>query len=129
MPDIDVSELLYDPDFCEQLSITRRSVSVGDNGRQTITSTAVSPAPFGVVVPQSDSTTLRGPDQQNLPRLIAVYTTFRLQPVAPGFKADLIIWEGDTYIVNKVYPFNKMGSGFVGADCSSWDSTDEAPNP
>lgn len=132
MPDLDVSDLLLDPDFAEELTIKRRVVAVGQNGRQTVTPTVVDPKPWGVVLPQNDAPMMRGPDQQTLPALLQVHTQFRLRgPALDGntdYQPDIVVWNGADFVVNKVHPFSKYGSGFVVADCSSMNPTDP-PTP
>lgn len=126
MPDIDVSDILLDPDFCELLTVTRRAETMV-KGRSTTTPTTISPQPVGVVIPQNDSPMMRGPDQQNLPRLIQVHTPFRLRGASAGYQPDLITWKGADYVVNKVQDFSSYGGGFIQADCSSVASTEPAP--
>lgn len=132
MPNLDVSDVLLDPDFAETLTVTRRTVTLV-KGRATFTSSTVSPAPIGVVIPQSDVPMQRGPDQQHLPRLFQVHTPYRLRgpskdPVTGNdLPPDLIIWNGDTLVVNKVQDFSHFGPGFIQADCSSTDAIDNEP--
>jgi galactose-6-phosphate isomerase len=132
MPLLDVSDVLCDPMFSEVLTIQRREAVVGSNGRSTIQTTTISPAPVGVVIPQTDQPLQRGPDQQNLPKLIQVHTTFRLRSASTDpttgneYQPDLIVWRGDSFQVNRVYDYSDFGAGFVTADCSSVDSLDVA---
>lgn len=131
MPDLDVTDILSDPDFCETLTIKRRAQTVGTNGRASTTTTTISPPPVGVVQPVSDQPLVRGPDQQNLPRLLEVHTPFRLRSASRSggvtYQPDILVWNGDDYIVNKVQDWSRYGAGWVQADCSSIASTDAAP--
>lgn len=133
MPELDVTDVLLDPLFCEQLTVRRRTQTLV-KGRTTVTPTTVSPAPVGVVLPQNDAPLQRGPDQQHLPRLLQVHTPFRLRSAsnkADGtveYQPDLIIWNGDTFVVNKVQDFSRYGSGWIQADCSSTDAIDNEPS-
>lgn len=132
MPDIDMTDVILDPDFAELLTVKRRTATM-TKGRPVFTTTTVSPAPVGVVLPQSDAPLQRGPDQQNLPRLYQVHTPFRLRSASkdPATGADLppdlLIWNGDTLLVNKVHDFSHFGAGFIQADCSSTDPIDNEP--
>lgn len=133
MPAIDVSDVLLDPDFCEPLTIIRRAQTVSNKGRSTSTEVTIDPAPVGVVLPQADQPLVRGPDQANLPRLIQVHTPFRLRSASKDpdtgdvYQPDIIIWQGDRFVVNKVQSFSAYGAGFIQADCSSQDQTEAAP--
>jgi galactose-6-phosphate isomerase len=132
MPDLDVSDLLTDPDFAEELTIIRRAVTINTHGRQQVAETTISPKPWGVVLPQSDQPLQRGPDQQSLPMLLQVHTKFRLRSASivgtQEYQPDLLIWNGSRFLVNRVYPFSHFGQGFIVADCSSMTTT-EAPPP
>lgn len=128
MPDLDVSDLLLDPDFCEPLSIYRRPVTMV-KGRQQIASQLVQPFPVGVVFSISGEL-MRATDQQNLPTTIVVHTPFRLRGPAKGFQADIVNWNGDNFVVRAVDNYSHYGAGFVAAICSSEDMIDNAPaNP
>lgn len=127
MPSLDVTDILLDPDFCEELVVQRRAETINGKGRAQKAVTVIDPAPFGVVLPQNDVPMQRGPDQQNLPRLLQVHTPFRLRGPAPGFQPDIIIWNGDPFVVNKVHDFSRFGQGFIQADCSSMSTIDQAP--
>ncbi|MDB5448419.1 MAG: putative phage head-tail adaptor [Phenylobacterium sp.] len=131
MPALDVSDILLDPDFCEVLTVIRRLQTLV-RGRATTTETTITPAPVGVVLAQSDAPIQRGPDQQNLPRLIQVHTPFRLRSASKDpvsglvYQPDIIVWGGDRFVVNKVQDFSRYGRGFLQADCSSQDLIDVA---
>lgn len=127
MPLINVTDILLDSDFCELLTVQRRAESLV-KGRSTLAVTTISPAPVGVVIPQNDSPMVRGPDQQNLPQLIQVHTPFRLRGASTGYQPDLIVWNGASYVVNKVQNFSHYGGGFIQADCSSMASTEPPPS-
>lgn len=132
MPMLDVMDVLLDPDFCEELTIQRRQQGTDAKGRAALTVTTIDPKPFGVVEPVADQPMVRGPDQQNLPRLLSVHTPFRLRgPSRDGagvdFQPDLIIWNGDPYVVNKVQDYSHYGAGWVQADCSSEAATERPP--
>lgn len=125
MPDLDVSDLLLDPDFCEQLSVQRRQITMV-KGRSTTTPVTISPAPYGVVFSITGGL-IRAGDQQNMPATIVVHTPFRLRGASPGYEPDLVIWNGDNYAVTAIDNFSKYGAGFVAATCTSQDSIDNAP--
>lgn len=131
MPLIDVTDILSDPDFSEALTIVRRAYTIGDNGRQTITPTTVTPKPAGVVVPKNLDI-FKTPDYQTLPRLITIYSPFMIQgPAKSGQKnylPDYIIWGGDTFIVTAVEVWSHFGQGWVKAEAASIDSVDMSPS-
>lgn len=132
MPDIDLTDLLSDPDFAEELTVIRRRQVIDTvTGISTAQSNQVRPSPIGVVIPQADLPIQRGPDQQALPRLIEVHTNFRLRSASTDggrtYLPDFIVWNGDNFYVNRVYDYSKFGRGFVQADCSSQPAIATAP--
>jgi hypothetical protein len=126
MPLIDTSELLTDPDFVETVQVIRRAETISDQGR--VSTQNVSYDVIASVQPQTDQPMIRGPDQQNLPQLIQVISQWRLRGIAPGYQPDLVVWNGTTFVVNKVFNWSHFGLGFVMAECSSMDHLDQPPN-
>lgn len=131
MPDIDVTDILFDTDVAEQLSITRREQVISTGGVVSTEPTTISPRPWGVVIPQADLATQRGPDQATLPRLLQVHTTFRLRGASnssgASYLPDILTWNGDSYVVNKVQDYSHFGPGFIQADCSAQGAVQQAP--
>jgi hypothetical protein len=129
MPDIDVSDLLFDPDVveCGGVTVQRRQEIVDSHGRLTLQIATFSNV-IASVIPIADAPMIRGPEQQTLPQLIEVHTTFRLQGIASGFQPDIVVWNGTPFVVNKVQNFSKYGGGFVQADCSSISNIDQPPS-
>jgi hypothetical protein len=132
MPLLDVTDVLYDPDFCESMVVFRRPVTIGNNGRETISTYQILPKPTGVIVPsfqeQISNQTERLPDMSYTPRAIRVYSTFILQGIVPGFLGDVILYQGDNFVVNKIISFTHWGEGFIAAECKAIDSFDMPPS-
>ena len=135
MPDIDVSDILTDPDFvgCPSLNpetdgitVQRRAEVIDEHGRASWQVTTFQEV-VASVISVADQPVVRGPEQMHLPQLIEVHTQFRIQGPSPGFAPDRIIWNGTTFQCNKVINHSKYGSGFVQADCSSVDFQDQPP--
>lgn len=132
MPQLNVSGVLLDPRFCEALVVYRRLQTLV-KGRTVITATLVTPAPYGVVLPVADQPLQRGPDQQNLPRLLEIHTPYRLRSASRNladtqqYQPDIIVWSGDQFLVNKIGDYSKYGRGFIMAEASSIDPIDLEP--
>lgn len=125
MPDLDLTDVLTDPDFADTFVVRRLVEAVGANGRaakRTFDSQAV-----GVVTPGSDNSLAIGADEGHAGKTLTVITTFRIQGPAPGFLPDLIYWGGDFFKVTKVEDYSRYGAGFVQAEASSIDSVDQPP--
>lgn len=131
MPTIDVSEVLSDPDFCEELIILRRTSVENIHGRAVITPTEISPRPLGIVITKDTAiggnVIERTPEAQYRGAALDVYTTFRLRGPAPGYQPDVVMWNGDPYVVTLINDFSNFGRGYIHADCTSLTSIDQAP--
>jgi hypothetical protein len=133
MPFLDVTDVLRDPMFCEQLTITRREQAVSNKGRGSTNNTVVNPKPVGVVLPVTDKPLERGPDQQNLPKAIEIHTPFRLRSASDKadrtktYQPDIVTWQGDDFTVVNVDSFSQYGQGWIRADAISTDTIDVEP--
>jgi galactose-6-phosphate isomerase len=116
MPQLDVSELLVDPDFYEdQLFCLRQSQVVGSNGLATNTQVSI---PFGGVVTQVAGSDLnRNSVGEIITGSILICTRFRLLAGKSGYTADIIVRETRQYTVTQVLSYSKYGRGFMEATC------------
>jgi galactose-6-phosphate isomerase len=117
LPQLDVSELMYDIDFVEfKLVCLRMAQTVGVNGLAVNTPI---PIPFhGIVTQVAGSDLRRNSDGEVITGSILVCTRFRLLDGKSGFTADVVVW-GDTrqYTVSNVLAYSRYGRGFVEATC------------
>lgn len=133
MPFLDVSDVLLDPMFCEELTIYRRLQAVSNKGRASTTDTLVSPKPYGVVLPVDAGDLERAPDDQYGPKVLEIHSPFRFRSASTNaagsqqYQPDRITWNGGTYLCLKVHDFSRYGAGFTQADFASCDPIDVAP--
>ncbi|MEA1228769.1 hypothetical protein ODQ17_05280 [Acinetobacter sp. IRS14] len=116
MANLDVSDVLLDPDFMDTGIICKRTeVIVGNNGRpqETITNTPFS----GVVTTNSGIKMDRRADGTLIKGAINIHTQFALIQGDANTKADEITWKGKTYIVSQVLDNLHYGQGFIKAIC------------
>lgn len=123
---IDVSELLTDPDFCDELVRVRRIVAVNEYGRAAITET--SDTIVGSVQPGAADALERGEDMSRPVDWRVVYTLSELveQQQVDGGYADAIVWQGKRYQVKSCDHFNNYGLGYYKALCLSEGTTASA---
>lgn len=113
MPNLDVSEIINDPDFADTVTVTRRAEDVDEaSGLSVITST-VFPGVVGVVTMASPDDLVRLEVSQMTARCISFITQFRLRGSAQGFQPDVITWDGTDYTVIALDPYHRFGTGFV----------------
>jgi hypothetical protein len=116
MADLDVTDILLDPDFCDLLNVTRTTQSVGSNGIVTNTTTTLTP--YGVITIGSPKGVIRTAEYEADTNMITVHTRgFRLIDAQPGKQPDIVVFGGDPYVVKKSYNWSHYGAGFTMAEC------------
>lgn len=116
MPMLDVTDVLFDPDFCDtSLTYTRREILIDDDG---ITSTKESTHPFSgvVTVDSSIEAQIRTSGQLVSGRILLITTT-RLIAGETHHIGDIVSYQGRQYLVKSVDPYTAYGAGFVQAHC------------
>lgn len=131
-PILDVSEVIGDPLVAgEAFQVIRRQASVtagGVNQVQTITFQAL-----GSIQPTGDNSLVREEAYQVQAKTIKVITNFLLRGVSKdasgsSFQPDLVLWNGDYYLVRSVDNWSHYGVGMVEAECASIDYRNFAPS-
>lgn len=117
MPMLDVSDVLTDPMFCEELSVTRRVEVIDEANGISSTSDVLLKDVFGVVTIGSVNPLVRTEEYEFARNNITVHTQTQLRDKVSGNKPDVITWDGSRYLVKKCFPWNKYGDGFYAADC------------
>lgn len=116
MAQLDVSDVLLDPDFMSKDIDCKRTVVVpGDNGRSQ---TTITNSKFNGVVTSNDGFKLdRRPDGTVIKGAINIHTRFVLTEGDASHQADEITWQGREYIVSQTLPNTQYGRGFIKAIC------------
>jgi hypothetical protein len=115
MPQLDISEVLSDPDLVEPTGLVRirRTQTVGTNGIATDTEAST---PFaGVVTAGKGDALERRPDGAHATGNMTVTTTTDLIPNAPGQDGDIVVWLGKRYVVESIADYRNFG--YVQAYC------------
>lgn len=117
MAQLDVTEILLDPDFMDTGLVCKRSVqTIGDFGRavNTVTST-----PFaGVVTSDKGDILERIAGGERKKGSITIHTMFRLTAGSGEDSiADVVTWQGRDYTVANVNDYSHFGRGFVAVSC------------
>lgn len=116
MAQLDVSDILLDPDFMDVGLVCKRSVqTIGDNGRATTSDTST---PFaGVVTSDKGDILERLAGAERKKGSITIHTIFRLTAGEGDTTADVVTWQGKQYTVSNVNDYKHFGRGFVCATC------------
>ena len=116
MPNLDVTDVLFDPDFCDtSLLVTRRFQQTDADG---ITTSVEEKSGFsGVVTVDRSLENRRMQAGQAIGGAILVVTTERLSNGETGRDADIVTYQNRDYRVTFVDPYTAYGAGFVQAHC------------
>lgn len=116
MPNLDVSDVLHDPDFWTfDLTCNRSELKINHQGRSELTLTSTV---FGGVVTTNNGLNMdRREDGTLIKGAINIHTQFALSAGDANSKADEVIWKGKSYIVSQVLDNCHYGQGFIKATC------------
>jgi hypothetical protein len=130
MPMMDLSEVLTDPMLLDSFAVNRRTQTVDDFG---IASTSTQPFAglYGVIYPSEENELKRLPDLQIQSKAITVITMFALrgesEAASTEYAPDVVVWNGDNFLVRKVEDYSNFAAGFIFAICTSTDLVDQPP--
>lgn len=126
MATLDVTELLSDPDFCDTVTITRKTEIIGSNGRPVIT-TETFPNVVVVVTAGHGDMLKRFPELTRVEGSVMVHTTFRLVAATQTTQADEMAWNGVNYRLAALNDWTNFGTGFVSAIFTMTDLLEASP--
>ncbi|MGA3827389.1 hypothetical protein [Pseudomonas chlororaphis] len=116
MAQLDVSEILLDPDFMDLgLICTRAMQTVGEDGRAITTDTDITFA--GVVTSDKGDILERLAGAERKKGSITIHTIFKLTAGEGDTTADIVTWQGKRYTVSNINDYKHFGRGFVCATC------------
>ncbi|MFM1454193.1 head-tail adaptor [Yersinia enterocolitica] len=116
MPNLDVTDVLFDPDFCDMSLVVKRNVQTIDaDGFATNTVTEKGFA--GVVTVDRSLESRRMMSGNVIGGAILIVTVERLTQGQTGRDADIVTYQNRDYRVTFVDPYTAYGAGFVQAHC------------
>lgn len=115
MPLLDVTDVLYDPDFCQDVVVETTVVTTNDQGvaSKSVSSETIS----AVVTPLTTRELMRLPEGEMLKGGITVFSHYPLQSGDGNKSADTIVWNGVSYVVYSTDDYSTYGEGFNVAVC------------
>ncbi|HDR2590582.1 TPA: head-tail adaptor [Enterobacter ludwigii] len=122
MPDLDVDDILDDPDFCDTSLVCHRQVQTVDAHNYPV-NTPVDIPFSGTVTVDRSLEAKRMAAGQNTTGAILIVTRFRLtqgrkaEGTVPELDADIVTYCGRDYRVTFVDEYTRYGAGFVQAHC------------
>ncbi|EPB9884024.1 head-tail adaptor [Yersinia enterocolitica] len=116
MPNLDVTDVLFDPDFCDMsLRVKRNLQTVDADGFAT--NTVAEKGFAGVVTVDRSLESRRMMSGNVIGGAILIVTTERLTQGQTGRDADIVTYQNRDYRVSFVDPYTAYGAGFVQAHC------------
>lgn len=119
MAQIDVSDLLLDPDFCDKAQLIQRASQVNEFGELELIEAVLSPDPSAVVQAPTPDTLKFLPEGVKYQDTIDVWLSGQITElhtqVEYGY-SDVLVWKGKRYAaVAMVEDFGNFGAGFTHA--------------
>lgn len=115
MAEIDVSELMSDPDFVDKVEIITRVQSVDGYGEASMFEEAIETV--GCVQPASYRTVMKLPEAQRVENLCSFWVRHSLAPTGKNNYPSVIVFRGKRFQVKTVAEWSNFGSGFSEGTC------------
>ena len=116
MANIDVSELLLDPDFVNSLQLIHRTATISSLGKNVITEQAAITT-VGSVQPASQKDIMRMPEAMRLKDVRAFWIKAEILTDGSSQYPDIIVFGGKRFQVFAVEPWNNNGAGWNKGIC------------
>lgn len=115
MAQLDVSELMSDPDFIDPIQIITRVPSVDSLGQNHFTETVL--ATVGSVQPASYRTVQKLPEAFRLANVSSFWVKGVIVASAPGKYSSVLVFRGASYQVQTVADWSNFGEGYCEGTC------------
>ena len=112
---IDVTELLSDPDFCDQMIQIKRGSKVNDSGVNVITQQTY--CTIGSIQPASGKTLARVPDSLRIEGVSSFWIKGEITTDAQGRYTDILVFRNKRYQVRQVFDWTNFGQGWCEGVC------------
>lgn len=117
MPFLDVSDVLFDPDFCDAIELHRMTQSVSTNTGEATNTEAISTF-YGVVTSDRGDVLRRMAAGEHIEGSIVIHSQTPLRDGGGLYaSADEVVWANRRYVVTNVNDYSRFGAGFTAAIC------------
>jgi hypothetical protein len=124
MPMIDMTDLLSDPDFSDEVLVRRRTETVSEGGVSVVVDEELTMR--GIVTVDGEPI-VQDADYMHTQAVIEVHVPERLLDATTGHQPDIVVYGGQNFQVRKVSDFSRFGQGFCSAACEMVDLERAAP--
>jgi hypothetical protein len=115
MAQIDVSDLLSDPDFVDPIQVITRRPSVNSLGENYLKETTLNS--IGSVQPASFKTVQKLPEAMRVANVSSFWFKGKIQASAPGVYSSILVFHGIRYQVQTVADYSNFGAGYTEGTC------------
>lgn len=115
MAQIDVTEILYDPDFVDEVTLINRIPTVNDLGENTLKEVCI--PSIGCVQPASGRVIQRIPEALRVANMSSFWVKGVITASAPGKYSAVLVFKGNRYQVQTVFDWTNWGEGFCEGVC------------
>lgn len=115
MAQVDVSDLLHDPDFVDKIQLISRRPTVNSLGEMKLTECCVNS--IGSVQPASGKTLQRLPEALRLGNISSFWFQGEIVTSEPGKYTDILVFKGKRYQVQTVQDWTNWGAGWSEGTC------------
>lgn len=115
MSRIDVTDLLSDPDFVDDITQIKRVPSVNLQGRSKIGEVKIQTV--GCVQPASGKTIFRLPEEFRVANVNEFFIKGTITATEKGKYSDILVFKGKRYEVQVVFDWSNWGEGYCEGTC------------
>lgn len=115
MAQVDVTELLTDPDFVDAIQLVTRIPSINSLGENILKESCVNS--FGSVQPASGRVIQRLPEALRVANLSTFWFKGPIIASEPGKYSSILIFKGRRYQVQLVFDWTNFGQGWSEGTC------------
>lgn len=115
MAQIDVTELLSDPDFVDSIQVITRVPRINSFGENSLLEMSITS--IGSVQPASGKVIARLPDAMRVANVSSFWFKGVIIASAPGKYSSILIFNGMRYQVQTVLDYSNWGAGYTEGTC------------
>lgn len=121
MGQIDVSEVLLDPDFVDPMQLVTRVPTTDLHGEGHLTESTVNS--YGSIQPANFKTVQKMPEAMRVDNLMSFWFRGTIVASAPGKYASVLVFKGIRYQVLTVADWSSWGAGWTEGVCIAEPTT------
>lgn len=115
MAQINVTELLTDPDFVDRIQLVTRKTTINSLGENVLQETVLSTV--GSVQPAAGRVVQRLPEALRVANVSSFWFKGAIVAVAPGKYSSVLVFKGTRYQVQLVFDWTNWGEGWCEGTC------------